>query len=148
MVLLWYAEGHGVSVLRVACSSAHTDPTELSTEIVKSRNRSTRFLVEALEINTRRMIFSGCCPTKKVSIWANHGSNKFGVPNNLHLTELIAILRDPCPQRITSFSAMLNPTAFAKDQIEASMESTERNADANALINRRNESHAKARSSA
>ena len=55
----------------------------------------------------------------KVSIWANHGSNIFGVPNNLHLTELIAILRDPCPQRIPSLSAILNTTAFAIIQIEA-----------------------------
>ena len=59
-------------------------------------------------------------PTMKASIWANHGSNIFGVPDNLHLTELIAILRDPCPQRIPSLSAILNPTAFALIQIEAS----------------------------
>ena len=26
-----------------------------------------------------------------------HGSNIFGVSNNLHFTELLAILRDPCP---------------------------------------------------
>ena len=39
--------------------------------------------------------FPGCRPTMKVSIWADHGSNIFGVSNNLHLTELFAILRDP-----------------------------------------------------
>ena len=55
-----------------------------------------------------------------MSIWANHGSNIFGVPNNLHLTEFIASLRDPCPQRMTSLTAILNPTAFTITQVEAS----------------------------
>ena len=64
--------------------------------------------------------FSGCSPTMKASIWANHGSNIFGVSNNLHLTELIAILRKPCLQGIASFSAIMNPTTFAIIQIEAS----------------------------
>ena len=44
----------------------------------------------------------------------------FGVSNNLHLSELLAILRDPRPQRFTSFGAIQNPTAFAIVQIEAS----------------------------
>ena len=55
-----------------------------------------------------------------LSIWANHGSNIFGVSDNLHLSELFAILRDPGPQRFTSFGALLNLTAFAVVQIEAS----------------------------
>ena len=38
----------------------------------------------------------------------------------LHLSELFAILRDPRPQRFKFFSAILNPTAFAIVQIEAS----------------------------
>ena len=64
--------------------------------------------------------FSVCCPTMKVSIWANHSANIFGVSNNLHLTELIAILKNPCLQGTASFSAILNPTAFAIIQNEAS----------------------------
>ena len=56
----------------------------------------------------------------KVSIWANHGSNIFGVSNNLHLTELVAVLRNPFLQGIASFSAILKPTALAIIQIEAS----------------------------
>ena len=49
----------------------------------------------------------------KVTNWANHGSNIFGVSNHLHFTELFAILRDPGPLRIMLFVATLNPTAFA-----------------------------------
>ena len=52
--------------------------------------------------------------------WFQHFSNIFGVSNNLHLTELFAILRDPSPQRITFFGAILNPATFPKVQIEAS----------------------------
>ena len=63
---------------------------------------------------------SRCRPTMNVSIWANHGSNIFGLSDNLHLSELFAILRDPLPQKFTSFSAILNPTSFAIVQIEAS----------------------------
>ena len=55
-----------------------------------------------------------------VAIWADHGSNIFGVTINLHLTEVFATLPDPCPKRFTLFSAVLNPTAFAIIQIEAS----------------------------
>ena len=55
-----------------------------------------------------------------VSIWANHGSNIFGVSDNLHFTEFFAILQDPCPQRITFFGAIMNPATFAVIQIEAS----------------------------
>ena len=76
----------------------------------------------------------------KVSIWANHCSNTFGVPDNLHLTELSAILRDPGPQKITLFDAILNPTAFAIIQIEAS--------NVSATINSRKDDEAAARSSA
>ena len=56
----------------------------------------------------------------KESIWANHGSNIFALSNNLHLSELFAILRVPRPQRFTFFGAELNPTAFAIVQIESS----------------------------
>ena len=56
----------------------------------------------------------------EVSIWANHGSKIFGVSNNLHLTELFAILRDASPQRITFFGDLLNPAAFPIVQVEAS----------------------------
>ena len=97
-------------------------PTKLITEIgyiLKSHSRSTRLLVGALIFNKRGMIFPGCRPTVKVSIWADHGSNMFGVSNNLHLTELFAIYRDSCPQRITILGAILNPAAFAIVQIEA-----------------------------
>ena len=52
--------------------------------------------------------------------WFQHISNIFGVSNNLHLTELFAILRDPSPQRITFFGAILNPATFPIVQIEAS----------------------------
>ena len=54
-----------------------------------------------------------------VSIWANHGPKIFGVSDNLHLTELFAVLQYPMPQGFTSFSAVVNPTTFATVQIEA-----------------------------
>ena len=61
-----------------------------------------------------------CSPTMKVTIRANHCSNIFGVSNNLHFTEFFTIFRDPGNQRLVLFVAILNPTAFAIIQIEAS----------------------------
>ena len=54
-----------------------------------------------------------------VSIWANHGPKIFGVSDNLHLTEIFAVLQYPMPQEFTSFSAVVNPKTFATVQIEA-----------------------------
>ena len=55
----------------------------------------------------------------KVSIWANHGSNIFGVSNNLHIGKFFAILRDPSPQGSKVVVAILNPTASTRIQVEA-----------------------------
>ena len=66
------------------------------------------------------MIFLVCRPAMKVSIWSDHSSNIFGVSNNLHFTEFFTILRDPSPQRIMLFVAILNPAAFAIIQVKAS----------------------------
>ena len=89
----------------------------------KSQHRDRKNLETTQSLNQafgRCIDFQRCCPTMKVSIWANHGSNTFGVSNNLHLTELFAILRNPSPQRITFFGATLNPAAIPIVQIEAS----------------------------
>ena len=56
----------------------------------------------------------------KVTIWANHSSNINGVSNNLLFTEFFTIFRDPSPQRIMLFIAILNPAAFTIIQVEAS----------------------------
>ena len=54
-----------------------------------------------------------------VTIRADHGSNVLGVSDHLHFTELLTIFRYPM-QRFTSFTAILNPTAFSIVQVEAS----------------------------
>ena len=56
----------------------------------------------------------------KVSIWAHHSSNIFGVSNNLHFTEFFTNFGDPGPQRIVLFVAILNPAAFTIIQVETS----------------------------
>ena len=55
-----------------------------------------------------------------VTIWANHDCNILGVSNNLHLTELIEILRNPCLQGIASFTTTMYPTAFSIIQVQPS----------------------------
>ena len=83
-----------------------------------------------------------------VTIWADHGSDVFGVPDDLHLTKLLTILRWPMPQGSSSFTTIPNPTAFAIVQVEASNMVHGVNAGASAVIKPQKDEAAKARSSA
>ena len=69
-----------------------------------------------------------------VSIWANRGSNMFGVSNNLHLTELFTILQDPCPQRVTFLGAIMNPAAFAQKNREFKLKYLKKLFDTNTIL--------------
>ena len=86
-------------------SSAHPDPKKKKTEIDKNLEvtQSIKQALGGLIVTMRWMNFSGCRPAVKVSIWANHGSNIFGVSDNLRFDEHFAILRESRPERITFF---------------------------------------------
>ena len=112
-------KGMGSRALRVASSGCTYRPNK-----TQHRNRVDLDITQSLnqtfgsfDFHHALHNFSGCSPTMKVTIRANHCSNIFGVSNNLHLTELIAILGDPCLQRIMLFVAILNPTAFVCDNL-------------------------------
>ena len=111
--------GSSQALVKCACGA-----NKLSTDtasILTSHNRSTTLLVEALFFSTTRwIIFLVCPPTMKVTILVHQGSNVCGVSGNLHLTKLLTNLLKPIQQGFTSFSSVLNPTAFARVQIEAS----------------------------
>ena len=98
-----------------ANEAQHRDRVDL--EIIQSLNQT---FGRSVDFHHALLIFPGSSPTMKITIRANHCSNIFGVSNNLHFTKLFAILREPGPQRIMVFVAILNPAALTKIQVEAS----------------------------